>query len=162
MTTSTIGVAVGAAAVLITAMYQVWAGSKQKELQAGSMQLLHQYTPLAAGMLALLVPVLEPIGLFEANIDSRFLMGYRYTIPSVIAIATSSLLGLLVSLSTLLVIGATSSLTYNIVGHVKTVIILAGGVLIFGDSLSVSKAAGVVIAMIGIAWYSHMQLTSLR
>ena len=40
----------------------------------------------------------------------------------------SSLLGLLVNLSTFLVIRVTSSLTYNIVGHVKTVLILAGGV----------------------------------
>lgn len=37
-----------------------------------------------------------------------------------------------VSLSTFLVIGATSSLTYNIVGHLKTVIILTGGVVFFG------------------------------
>ena len=162
MTTSVLGVAVGLAAILITAVYQIWAGSKQKELQAGSMQLLHQYTPLAAGMLAFLVPVLEPVGLFEANVDSHYLIGYKYTVASVIAIATSSLLGLLVSLSTFLVIGATSSLTYNIIGHIKTVVILAGGVLIFGDSMSVSKVAGVVIAMLGIAWYSRMQLASLR
>ncbi len=33
----------------------------------------------------------------------------------------SAVLGILVSLSTFLVIGATNSLTYNIVGHVKTV-----------------------------------------
>ena len=34
---------------------QIWAGSKQKELGLGSMQLLHQYVPLAAGLLAILV-----------------------------------------------------------------------------------------------------------
>ena len=42
---------------------QVWAGSKQKQLEAGSMQLMHQYVPLAAGMLAVLVPLFEPLGL---------------------------------------------------------------------------------------------------
>ena len=72
-------------------------------------------------------------------------MGYKYTASSVIVIATSSLLGLSVSLSTFFVIGAASSLTYNIVGHIKTVVILAGGVLMFGDSLSVSKVVGVVL-----------------
>ena len=160
--TNLLGLLVGLAAILITAMYQVWAGSKQKELQAGSMQLLHQYTPLAAVMLAVLVPLLEPVGLFQAIPDPHTLMGYKYTLSSIMAIAISSVLGLVVSLSTFLVIGATSSLTYNIVGHLKTVTILTGGVFIFGDTMTLSKVSGVVLAMVGIAWYSHMQLSTLQ
>jgi hypothetical protein len=31
--------------------------------------------------------------------------------------------------------GATSSLTYNVVGHIKTLIILAGGCIYFGDAM---------------------------
>lgn len=162
LATNLLGLLVGLAAILVTAMYQVWAGSKQKELQAGSMQLLHQYTPLAAGMLAILVPILEPVGLFVANPGPRSIMGYRYTLASITAIAISSVLGLVVSLSTFLVIGATSSLTYNIVGHLKTVTILTGGVFLFGDSMTLSKVSGVVLAMVGIAWYSHMQLSTLQ
>ena len=50
------------------------------------------------------------------------------------------------------VIGATSSLTYNVVGHVKTVIILAGGVVFFGDTMPIKKAGGIAVAMIGIVW----------
>ena len=61
---------------------------------------------------------------------------------AVAAIAVSAGLGLLVSLSTFLVIGATSSLTYNVVGHIKTVIILAGGCLFFGDEMPPKKLAG--------------------
>ena len=162
MTTNLLGLLVGLAAILVTAMYQVWAGSKQKELQTSSMQLLHQYTPLAAAMLAVLVPILEPIGMFETLPDAHSLMGFRYTFSAVTAIAISSVLGLLVSLSTFLVIGATSSLTYNIVGHLKTVTILTGGCLIFGDTMTASKLAGVTLAMVGIAWYSHMQLTNMQ
>lgn len=160
LTTSFMGLLVGTAAIVVTAMYQVWAGSKQKELQTGSMQLLHQYTPLAAVMLAVLVPVLEPVGLFDRSPNAHTLLGYTYSLSSVIAIAISSVLGLLVSLSTFLVIGATSSLTYNIVGHLKTVSILTGGCLLFGDTMGVSKLSGVTLAMVGIAWYSQMQLAS--
>lgn len=88
------------------------------------MQLLHQYCPIAAGFLAVLVPIMEPVGFSMATKDT--LLGYEYTPMAVVAIAVSAVLGLLVSLSTFLVIGATSSLTYNVVGHIKTVIILAG------------------------------------
>lgn len=162
LSTNFMGLLVGISAILVTAMYQVWAGSKQRELQTGSMQLLHQYTPLAAFMLAVLVPVLEPVGLFDMNPNAHTLVGYTYSLSSITAIAISSVLGLLVSLSTFLVIGATSSLTYNIVGHLKTVTILTGGCLIFGDTMSVSKLSGVTLAMLGIAWYSQMQFANLQ
>lgn len=61
-----------------------------------------------------------------------------------------------VSLSTFLVIGATSSLTYNVVGHIKTVIILMGGCMFFGDEMPLKKLAGISIAMLGIMWYSQV------
>ena len=40
----------------------VWIGTKQKELEAGSMQLMHPYTPWATGLLAVLGLVFEPVG----------------------------------------------------------------------------------------------------
>jgi solute carrier family 35 protein E3 len=49
-------------------------------------------------------------------------------------------------------IGATSSLTFNIVGHIKTVLILAGGVIFFGDSMAPQKLLGVAVALGGIGW----------
>lgn len=45
---------------------QIWAGSKQKQFQVGRLQLLHQYSPLAAAMLLLMVPVFEAMGWREA------------------------------------------------------------------------------------------------
>jgi solute carrier family 35 protein E3 len=67
-----------------------------------------------------------------------------------------------VNLSTFLVIGATSSLTYNVVGHVKTVIILTGGVIFFGDSMPLKKLGGIAVAMAGIIMYSSAKLQEAR
>lgn len=53
------------------------------------------------------------------------------------------------------VIGATSSLTYNVVGHIKTVIILTGGCVFFGDEMPLKKFLGIATAMLGIVWYSQ-------
>lgn len=36
--------------------------------------------------------------------------------------------------------------------HVKTVIILAGGVLLFGDEMPPKKLAGISLALSGIIW----------
>ncbi|KAK9810595.1 hypothetical protein WJX73_003239 [Symbiochloris irregularis] len=128
------------------------------ELSASSFQLLHQYCPIATILLAVLVPVMEPLGLTNPTPDT--LLGFPYDVRSNIAIAISSVLGLVVSLSTFLVIGATSSLTYNVVGHVKTVIILVGGVVFFGDRMPLTKVAGISLAMAGIIWYSQLKLAA--
>ena len=77
------------------------------------------------------------------------------TRDAVCIILVSACLGLLVSMSTFLVIGSTSALTYNIVGHAKTVVILMVGVLYFGDSWNGVKASGILLALAGVAWYSH-------
>jgi hypothetical protein len=69
----------------------------------------------AAVMLGILIPIFEPMG-WKGHPPGT-LLGYTYTWGSVLAIFISSALGLLVSLSTFLVIGATSSLTYNVVGR---------------------------------------------
>lgn len=155
------GVGIGAAATVTTALYQIWAGSKQKELRSSSMQLLHAYTPQAALFLGILVPLCEPLGHRSGQPPSAgSLLAFHYTPAAVAAILFSAVLGLLVSLSTFLVIGATSSLTYNVVGHLKTVIILTGGCLLFGDDMPPRKLIGVLIAMAGIVWYSQIQLAA--
>lgn len=154
------GLLVGFGSVIATALYQIWAGSIQKELSLGSMQLLHEYIPLAALMLGLIVVVLEPLGV--ASREPGTILGYEYTFPAIFAILLSAVLGLLVNLSTFLVIGATSSLTYNVVGHVKTVIILTGGVIFFGDTISSKKMMGIALAMVGIVWYSQIKLREAR
>lgn len=97
------------------------AGTKQKELKASTMQLLHQYTPQAAVLLGVLIPLCEPMGWVSRDQDT--LLGYEYTGSALVAIAISSVLGLLVTLSTFLVIGATSSLTYNVVGELHNYVL---------------------------------------
>ncbi|KAG2450668.1 hypothetical protein HYH02_004508 [Chlamydomonas schloesseri] len=181
MVSNLVGIAVGVGATLMTALYQIWAGSKQKELKASSMQLLHAYTPQATLMLGLLIPMCEPLGWTKVHLPAApgadaaaiaaaaaappirppgTLLAYHYHPAAVAAIVISAILGLLVSLSTFLVIGATSSLTYNVVGHLKTVIILTGGCMFFGDTMPLKKFIGVCIAMMGIIWYTQQKLAS--
>ncbi|KAK9834827.1 hypothetical protein WJX81_001779 [Elliptochloris bilobata] len=161
VTTNMSGLAAALAAIACTAVYQIWAGAKQKELGAGSMQLMHQFQPLATGLLALLVVGVEPLGLpgTPHALEEGTILGYEYTPVSVAAILTTAVLGLLVSLSTFLVIGATSSVTFNVVSHLKTVVILAGGYLLFDETMSAKKLGGVVLGMSGVVWYSYLKGT---
>jgi solute carrier family 35 protein E3 len=145
-----LGLCVGVGATLITALYQIWAGTKQKQLEASSTQLLLAYTPWAALLLLAFIPMFENVGWEHREEGS--LLGFDYTAAAVTAIIVSAALGVLVSLSTFLVIGATSSLSYNVVGHLKTIIILTGGCLIFEDVMSWKRLLGLATAMAGIVW----------
>jgi solute carrier family 35 protein E3 len=152
-----LGMVVAAINVCVTGLYQVWAGSKQRELGLNGLQLLHQVAPLSVALLAVMIPLLEPVGFTNPGPDT--VLGYTLTPAAAFWIIVSSMLGLIVTLSTFLFIGATSSLTYNVVGHMKTVLIVTGGVLLFGDSMSLKKFGGLVCAMSGIVWYSQIKLS---
>ena len=155
-----LGVLAAAAAVLVTALYQVWAGTKQKELGLDGMQLLQQVSPASVLLLAALIPLMEPVGWSDRRPGT--ILGYEPTAAAVAWILASSALGLVVTLSTFLFIGATSSLTYNVVGHLKTVLIVAAGVLLFGDEVGAKKLFGLSVAMGGIVWYSAIKMDEAR
>jgi solute carrier family 35 protein E3 len=173
--------AVAAANVCVSALYQVWASVKQRELGVDGMQLLHGIAPPAMLMLGVMVPVFEPVGWGKSGIfgggggagagaggaaaaaaaattTKKTLLTFDYTAPAVFWIAVSSALGLVVTATTFLFIGATSSLTYNVVGHLKTVGIVAAGVFLFGDSLGGRRLLGLALAMAGIVWYSRIKV----
>ena len=43
------------------------------------------------------------------------------------------------------------------VGHSKTVLIMVGGIMLFGESMPIKKLAGVLLALGGIIWYSWLR-----
>ena len=57
--------------------------------------------------------------------------------------------GLFVSLSTFLFIKSTGPLTYNIVGHLKTISILTTGYLFFHEDMNTKKVGGVALQNVG-------------
>ena len=179
-TITNIGLVIASASIVFTSVYQILIGRKQKELNVGSMQLLHEKAPVAAVMLVFMIPFLEPTGLFpdmsssvspssssssstgsSSDIDTRTLL-YWFTHeanPSTLAIIfLSGVMGLLVNWSMFLTIRSTSALTFNVVGHLKTFFIIGGGVVLFHDFISIQKAMSLLLAGTGIGWYSYLKL----
>lgn len=58
------------------------------------MQLLNEYSPIAAGFLGVLIPIFEPVGWTDPVPGT--LLGYHYSLAAIAAIAISAGLGLLV------------------------------------------------------------------
>ncbi|RKP10537.1 triose-phosphate transporter family-domain-containing protein [Thamnocephalis sphaerospora] len=144
-----IGTVYALAGVLVTSLYQVWVGSEQKALQLSPPQLLYQQAPLAALMLVPLVPVLDPVSK---------LWSYPLTVGALAVILLSGTLAFLVNWSIFAIIGRTSAITYNVVGHAKLCLILLGGFLLFRDPLDWRNLTGISIALTGIFAYSKINL----
>eukprot|EP00892_Ulva_mutabilis_P003122 jgi/Ulvmu1/12810/UM097_0039.1 len=153
------GMLVGVASVISTALYNILAGQKQKALGASSNQLLHRFSPVAAAMLTVAAPLTEiATARLTPAASAAAIPLFQPSAPALAIILASAMLGLLVTLSTFLVIGHTSALTYNVVGHLKTVGIISGGILFYGETMPAKKLVGLLVAAAGIAWYTMLNM----
>lgn len=70
-------------------------------------------------------------------------------------IVLSCLISVSVNFSTFLVIGKTSPVTYQVLGHLKTCLVLAFGYVLLRDPFSWRNIFGILIAVIGMLLYSY-------
>lgn len=153
-----IGTIVALSALLITSLYQIWVGTKQKELECNPYQLLYWQAPISALLLIPCVPVLD---LWLPDKDPNA-PPKEFEMPSsgaMGAIFASSVLAFLVNLSIFLVIGKTSPVTYNVLGHFKLCVILSLGFMFFGNPLDYRNLTGIAITLAGVFWYTHLKQT---
>ncbi|CAL8405523.1 unnamed protein product [Arctogadus glacialis] len=138
--------------VVVTSLYQVWVGSKQKELQVNSMQLLYYQAPMSSVFLGAVVPWFEPLS------GDGGLLG-PWSPAVLVMVMLSCVVAFLVNLSIYWIIGNTSAVTYNMFGHFKFCITLIGGYLLFQDPLSLNQVLGMLCTLAGILSYTHFKLS---
>ncbi|KAH9668305.1 UDP-xylose transporter 3 [Citrus sinensis] len=80
---------------------------------------------------------------------------FNPTAVSVFFIVLSCLISVSVNFSTFLVIGKTSPVTYQVLGHLKTCLVLAFGYVLLHDPFSWRNILGILIAVIGMVLYSY-------
>jgi hypothetical protein len=69
-------------------------------------------------------------------------------------IVLSCLIAVSVNFSTFLVIGTTSPVTYQVLGHLKTCLVLSFGYTLLHDPFTVRNILGILVAIFGMALYS--------
>ncbi|EOD25384.1 hypothetical protein EMIHUDRAFT_56371, partial [Emiliania huxleyi CCMP1516] len=152
-----LGLAFGVLAVLSTAMFQIWQGTKQKEY--GALPL-----PAAAG-LARAAPPPPAAAWPTAPRPRRPPRRYERHAAAVLGtILATCFLALLVNWCSFGLIGKTSPITFQVVGHAKTCLVLIGGYVFFpvaGDAQQLyNNIAGVTVAMFGVVLYGHLKHAS--
>lgn len=154
-----------------TSMYQLWVKTKQQDLGLDSYQLLFLQAPTSAVLVLAISFITEPWGFaFDASPVSAVTAGagadpatavsilsYPYTFESSCAILGTGVLSFCVNLSIFLVIGKTSPVAYNVLGHFKLVCILLSGLVLFGEDAGAAKLIGTALTLGGVLAYTHWQ-----
>lgn len=137
--------------ILSTSFYQIYVKSKQQDLGLDSYQLLFLQAPSSAILVFLISFFTEPY------FGPKGLLEFPYSVESLSAILGTGVLSFCVNLSIFLVIGKTSPIAYNVLGHFKLVCILASGFVFFGESTNATKTLGTVMTFVGVLLYTHWQ-----
>lgn len=146
------GAVLGALSVITTSLGQILTGSLQQKLGLSSTQLLCASAPWMALTLAVLAP---PV---DGALNGGDLLKANYP-PEVLTIAAiSCALAIAVNFATFAVIGKCSAVTYQVVGHLKTVLILSFGFVVFGDALVAKNILGIALALVGMVLYARAEL----
>lgn len=131
--------------ILGTSVGQIWFAPLQKELNLNSLQMLFHTSPIIAFSCFMLTPVVE---------DTPRLLDVDLTFPLVLNLFGSSMMAFFLNLSGYQVLQLTSPLTYQVVGHVKTILILLFGMLYFDRTPSSRVVTGVAVGMAGVLLYN--------
>lgn len=177
-----IGLAYGVLAVISTSVCQIWQGSKQKEFGVSATQLQALTSPwMSVQALAVAIatemtcgrdtskPVTvascadTPLTFFQAA-----MAGDGAKLDTLWTVLGTCALALLVNFTVFGLIGKTSAVTFQVVGHAKTCLVLVGGYLFFpshgsGDHRHqqlVHNIMGVSVAMVGVILYGHLKHAS--
>ncbi|OAY66817.1 putative membrane protein [Ananas comosus] len=91
----------------------------------------------------------------DAFLTNQNVFAFHYTPEVLFFITLSCLIAVSVNFSTFLVIGKTSPVTYQVLGHLKTCLVLAFGYVLLHDPFSWRNILGILIALVGMVSYSY-------
>ncbi|KAF8404463.1 hypothetical protein HHK36_009348 [Tetracentron sinense] len=137
-------------AVWSTSLQQYYVHFLQRKYSLGSFNLLGHTAPAQAASLLLLGPFLD-YWLTSKRVDT-----YDYSIISVLFIVLSCTIAVGTNLSQFICIGRFTAVSFQVLGHMKTILVLVLGFFFFGkEGLNLHVVLGMIIAVAGMIWYGN-------
>jgi solute carrier family 35 protein E3 len=153
-----LGTVLAVIAVVLTAAFQLTGQTDQKKYSISGPQLQH-----SSALPQFILCFISGIGSEVVN-PRHSILTHSFTKTELLLIALTGLISVGVNVSCFGIIGKTSALTYQVVGHVKTMLILLIGFLFFPPidpiprSQLIKTALGMFISLVGIVLYSSFGL----
>ncbi|CAM9472510.1 unnamed protein product [Chrysoparadoxa australica] len=142
------GTVYAACGILATVYSQIISSRYYGELECNALQLLYHVAPLVSFGMILLVPVFD---------DMEGLAKYDWPLAARLRVSASCVMALSVQMTNFFVLGKTCPLTYQVLGHLKTMFILMLGFTIFGNPIDGRNILGIVIALVGVIMYTEVK-----
>jgi len=150
MSVNTKGFIAAFVAVWATALQQYYVHFLQRKYALGSFNLLGHTAPAQAASLLLLGPFVD------YWLTNKRVAAYPYGLTSVFFIILSCTIAIGTNLSQFICIGRFSAVTFQVLGHMKTILVLTLGFIFFGkDGLNLQVVLGMIIAIMGMMWYGN-------
>lgn len=147
------GLVFGVAGAVAAAWYLTLAAEQQQRVRQSPGQLLEGQLRFALPALAFLALVFEPPWL-----GPRGLLARKWPARDAALLVGSSLVGCLLTLSMQWLLGRTSALTYQVLGHVKMCVTLIACAIVFDEQLKPLQQVGVVLTMCGAMLYTAFKV----
>ena len=152
---SLIGCIVGLAAVIVTVQFQIWQGQKQHEYQLNALQINHAQALPTFFVCTVLAIIIE----FN-NVDSNTsIVSHKWPPTEIKWILLSAVLAACVNLCSYGLIGNTSTITFQVVGHAKTILVLIASYFLFEEQAQIrwNNVIGVIITVFGTILYGYLR-----
>ncbi|XP_065873490.1 UDP-rhamnose/UDP-galactose transporter 6 [Euphorbia lathyris] len=137
-------------AVWSTSLQQYYVHFLQRRYSLGSFNLLGHTAPAQAASLLVVGPFLD-YWLTTLRVDA-----YPYSLVSVLFITLSCTIAVGTNLSQFICIGRFTAVSFQVLGHMKTILVLVLGFVFFGkEGLNLQVVIGMIIAVAGMVWYGN-------
>lgn len=144
-----LGAAVAAASVVTSGGQQLLVRRLQQRNACGPQDMLSVTGPAQALTLLLAGPGVDRVT------SGSWIFSYATSLPAAFWICASALLAVGVNATQFACLGRFSALSYQVMGHLKTVLVLLGGWLFLGDALEAKRAIGMLLAVGGMVDYAR-------
>lgn len=144
------GMIAASIAVWSTALQQYYVHFLQRKYSLGSFNLLGHTAPAQAASLLLLGPFLDYL-LTGKRVDT-----FGYGVTTVFFIILSCTIAIGTNLSQFICIGRFTAVSFQVLGHMKTILVLILGFFFFGkEGLNFHVVFGMILAVVGMIWYGN-------
>ena len=139
--------------------------SSHSQIMMGSIQ--HQFDISGAAAQLVAAPYEVILGSIAAvSIEfwgEKSFLTYQFSLKDWVLIGTSCLLAVGVNVCGFGLIGKTSPVTYQVVGHIKTILLLVSGYILFPSNWTskaqmIKSIVGIIVALIGVISYTFVKL----
>mmetsp|Transcript_49271 Transcript_49271/g.157786 ORF Transcript_49271/g.157786 Transcript_49271/m.157786 type:complete len:323 (+) Transcript_49271:162-1130(+) len=151
-----VGTIVACMSCIVTVLQHIWAGRMMKQYDMSSMQYNMAHMHTAFLMLIIIGPGVDYLAtngkfsLLQLHEDGST-AGYSFILLSCVLAAAQNW-------NSFLLIKLTSAVTYQVVGHLKNILVISGGFILFGYPLQYDNLSGIAVALGGVIWYTNVKL----